>query len=147
MGKNEEIEKMSNLISVRVQFDQEFLEARSWKSMFSENHTVQRDHPEVCGSRGHSCIFTGSLCFTSQLRIALHCWSFMYRVLGPLEWFGLTSRCLFSGSKGALLVYTVRIILLLVGLAFGDYKDFFIFLPPCLSFLRWSASFPNSLSG
>lgn len=47
-------------------------------------------------------------------------------------------------------VYTVRMILLLVGLAFQDYKDFFIFLPPlsvshCRTFLsesrpEWSTS-------
>lgn len=41
-------------------------------------------------------------------------------------------------------MYTVRIILLLVGLAFQDYKDFFIFLPPHPSLSRAAASFSSS---
>ena len=98
-----------------------------WKSLFGEKHETT---PEVCGSQGYSCIFAGSLCFTSQLCIVQHCWSFMYRVLDSLERFGLTSRCLFSRiRKERSSCNAVRIILLLVGLAFQDYKDFFIFLP------------------
>lgn len=98
-----------------------------WKSLFGEKHETI---PEVCGSQGYSCIFAGSLCFTSQLCIVQHCWSFMYRVLDSLERFGLTSRCLFSRiRKERSSCNAVRIILLLVGLAFQDYKDFFIFLP------------------
>lgn len=99
-----------------------------------KNTRSSGDHPEVCGSQRYSCIFTGSLCFTRQLCIVLHCWSFMYRVLGSLEWFGLTSRAVCSQvrKERAFPVYIVRIILHLVGLAFQDYKDFFILLPPCL---------------
>ena len=54
------------------------------------------------------------------------------------------ARCLFSGSKASFPVYTVRIILPLVGLAFRDYKDFFIFLP-CLCLLFFIL-FPSTLS-
>ena len=100
-----------------------------------KNTRSRRDHPETRGSHGYSCIFTGSLCFTSQLCIVLHCWSFMYRVLGSLEWFGLTSRAVCSQvPRASFPVYTVRLILPLVGLAFRDYKDFFIFLS-CLCLL------------
>lgn len=57
----------------------------------------------------------------------------MYRGLGSLEWSGLTSRAVCSQvrKERAFPVYIVRIILHLVGLAFQDYKDFFILLPPC----------------